>query len=98
MATSQSIGFALFGYLFFGISGAVFLALHSAQTLRVLPQPETRGRDLGIFNLTNTLPAMIMPWLTLAMVPVFGFSGLFILLALLSAGAFLILFTMPRSG
>ncbi|MEL6753662.1 MAG: MFS transporter, partial [Pseudomonadota bacterium] len=60
----------------------------------VLPRPERRGRDLGIFNLTNTIPALIMPWLTLALVPVFGFGGLFFLLAALAIAAFLILFTM----
>ena len=96
MGTAWSVGSALAGYFLFGIAGAVFLSLHTAQTLRVLPRPERRGRDLGLFNLTNTVPALIMPWLTLLLVPVFGFSGLFYLLAALALLAFAILFTMPR--
>jgi MFS family permease len=95
MALSDGIGGAIAGYLVFGLSTSVFLALHSSQTLRVLPRPATRGRDLGIFNLTNTVPSLIMPWLTLAMVPVFGFAGLFWLFAGLAAIATILLATMP---
>jgi hypothetical protein len=62
----------------------VFLALHSAQVLRVLPRSDRRGRDLGFFNLTNTVPAMVMPWLTLLLVPQLGFTALFAVLAALA--------------
>jgi len=94
MAVAVQLNFAIAGYLIFGVAGTVFLSQHSAQTLRVLPNPKNRGRDLGFFNLTNTVPSLIMPWLTLALVPVFGFSGLFFLLAALATLAFLILQTM----
>lgn len=94
MAVAAQLRFAIAGYLIFGVAGTVFLSQHSAQTLRVLPNPRNRGRDLGFFNLTNTVPSLIMPWLTLALVPVFGFSGLFLLLAALASVAFLILLTM----
>jgi len=96
MGFSSGPAMAIAGYLLFGIAGTIFLSLHSAQTLRVLPRPERRGRDLGIFNLTNTVPSLIMPWLTLALVPVFGFSALFILLAVLAGMAFLLLFSLLR--
>lgn len=97
MALADSLVFAIAGYALFGISSGIFLALHSSQTLRILPRPATRGRDLGLFNLTNTIPSLIMPWLTLAMVPVFGFDGLFLLLAALVFIAFLLLATMSNT-
>jgi len=50
----------------------------------VLPAPQHRGRDLGLFNLTNTVPGMVMPWLTVLLVPSFGYSALFVLFATLS--------------
>lgn len=78
-------------YALFGIAAAVFLALHSSQTLRVLPQPRNRGRDLGVFNLTNTVPSLIMPGLTLALIPRLGFDALFLVLAALVAGSALLL-------
>lgn len=98
MAASQDLAVAIAGYVVFGLSTSVFLALHSSQTLRVLPRPETRGRDLGLFNLTNTVPSLIMPWLTLALVPVFGFGGLFVVLSALAALATVLLITMPASN
>lgn len=76
---------AIAGYVLFGISSMSFLALHASQTLRVLPRPQNRGRDLGLFNLTNTVPSLIVPWLALALVPSLGFNALFMALALLAA-------------
>jgi len=93
MAIAPDITIALIGYAIFGLAAGVFLALHSAQTLRVLPRPQNRGRDLGLFNLTNTTPSLIMPALTLTMVPTFDFAGLFVALAVLAAIACLLLMT-----
>jgi predicted MFS family arabinose efflux permease len=96
MAVAEGLPIAITGYVVFGLSSSIFLALHSSQTLRVLPAPETRGRDLGFFNLTNTVPSLIMPWLTLALVPTYGYDALFILLAGLAILACIMLLTMPR--
>jgi MFS family permease len=87
---------AVLGFGLFALASAGFLALHSAQTLRVLRRPGRRGRDLGLFNLTNTIPSLIMPWLTLGVMPQFGFAGLFLVLALLCVAGALIL--SPRRG
>ncbi|OSZ67199.1 MFS transporter [Sphingomonas sp. IBVSS1] len=84
MALADGLAMAASGFALFALASASFLALHSAQTLRVLRRPDRRGRDLGLFNLTNTIPSLIMPWLTLGMVPRFGYAGLFLVLALLS--------------
>lgn len=64
---------------------SVFLALHSALAMQLLPSPETRGRDLAILNLTNTLPACVPPLLA-ALVPAgAGLSAIFVALALVAA-------------
>lgn len=97
MAFAGGLDAAKASYLVFGIATTVFLSLHSGQTLRILPRPDRRGRDLGLFNLTNTVPSLIMPWLTISLVPGFGFDALFLLLAALTCVAVLLLATMPRS-
>lgn len=96
MAAAQGLASAMAGYVVFGLSASVFLSLHSAQTLRVLPRAAHRGRDLGLFNLTNTGPSLAMPWLALALVPEFGFTGLFVALASCALGATLLLLWMHR--
>ncbi|MFO6448584.1 MFS transporter [Erythrobacter sp. NE805] len=98
MAAAQGLAQAVAGYVLFGLAAAVFLALHSSQTLRVLALPQHRGRDLGLFNLTNTVPGMVMPWLTVLLVPRFGYAGLFLLFAALSlASAVLLATARPRA-
>ncbi|GAA4030056.1 hypothetical protein GCM10022281_06640 [Sphingomonas rosea] len=94
MASAKGLEVAIGGYVLFGLSASVFLSLHSAQTLRVLPRPDHRGRDLGVFNLTNTGPSLVMPWLTLALVPSFGFTGLFLALAGCALAATILLWRM----
>ncbi|BEV01909.1 MFS transporter [Novosphingobium olei] len=84
MALSSSRDGAIAGYIVFGVSTSAFLALHSAHTLRVLPDSRRRGRDLGLFNLTNTIPSLTVPALTLALVPSLGFAALFLALAVLA--------------
>lgn len=96
MACALTLAWAIIGYVIFGLATSMFLALHSGETLRVLPHPDRRGRDLGIFNLTNTLPSLIMPWLTVGLVPQFGFGVLFAVLALLATGASLLLISLPN--
>ena len=96
MALAGDANVAIAGYVLFGVASVLFLSLHSGQTLRVPPRPGTRGRDLGLFNLTNTVPSLIIPWLTLSLVPVFGFSGLFWVLAALCALASTLLLAISR--
>lgn len=96
MALATDLFAAKASYVVFGIAATIFLSLHSGQTLRILPRPEHRARDLGLFNLTNTVPSLIMPWLTISLVPGFGFDALFLLLAGLASVAVLLLATMPR--
>jgi hypothetical protein len=96
MALAEELEVAIAGYVLFGLAASVFLSLHTGQTLRVLPRASRRGRDLGLFNLTNTVPSLIMPWLALKLVPMFGFAGLFWLLAALALTAAMLLASLTE--
>ncbi|MGV3512872.1 MAG: MFS transporter [Novosphingobium sp.] len=98
MALASGRDGAIAGYILFGLSTSAFLALHSAHTLRVLPDSARRGRDLGLFNLTNTIPSLAMPALTLALVPSLGFGALFMVLAVLALCATALLLQMRRTA
>ncbi|HEX2794229.1 MAG TPA: MFS transporter, partial [Croceicoccus sp.] len=97
MALAGSMTSALAGYLVFGMSVTVFLSLHTSQTLRVLPLARHRGRDLGLFNLTNTVPSLFVPWLTIAIVPAFGYAALMAILAMLALIACVLLVSTGRA-
>lgn len=96
MAAAKTLEWAIAGYVLFGLAAAIFLSLHASQTLRVLPAPQHRGRDLGLFNLTNTGPGMVMPWLTVLLVPSFGYAALFAVFAMLALLSAALLTTFAR--
>jgi len=69
MAAAPNWAVAALGYGAAMSGMSVFLATQSALAMQLLPSPRHRGRDLGILNLTNTLPAMVAPLLALALSP-----------------------------
>lgn len=48
---------------FIGIGFGIYVALDLALVLQVLPNPEERGKDLGVFNLANAGPGSFAPYL-----------------------------------
>lgn len=84
MAVASGFMGAVVGYGIAQTGLSVFLALHSALAMQMLPSPETRGRDLAVLNLTNTLPACVPPLLA-ALVPAgAGLGAVFVVLALVA--------------
>ncbi len=71
-----------------GLGYGCFLAVDQALATQVLPDPETRGKDLGIMNIATAVPQAAAPLLGALLVFVAGFPGLFIMAALFAfAGA-----------
>jgi hypothetical protein len=95
MAVSGAPATAKLAYVLFVSANATFLALHASQMLTVLPDAATRARGIGVFNLTNTAPSLIMPWIAISLVPGSGFGALFLVLALLALLAAALLAAMP---
>ncbi|MBL0966739.1 MAG: efflux RND transporter permease subunit, partial [Blastomonas sp.] len=65
---------------------------------RISQNPGSRGLGIGLFNLTNTAPSLIMPWIAISMVPDFGYASLFLVLALLALAAALLLISLPHDA
>ena len=64
MATLPGSAGLAAGFLLFATGWGVFLPLQVGQVMRRLPDPDHRGRDLGVLNLANTLPVLIGQGLT----------------------------------
>jgi MFS family permease len=56
---------ALLGYGLFSAGLGMFLAIDVALVAQILPDPHRRGRDLGVMNAANTLPAIVGPLIAL---------------------------------
>ena len=81
MGASADPRLVIAAYVLCVIGSTVFLSLHSAFVMKYLPRRDRLGRDLGIINLTNTLPSIFGAPLALLVVPAWGYSGLLLLLA-----------------
>lgn len=84
---------AVVGYVLFSCGVGAFLSVQQTYAMQLLPSPRHRGRDLGILNLTNTIPALAAPALAVALVTVDDFGPLLLILAVLTAlaGALILL-------
>jgi MFS family permease len=65
-----------------GLGYGCFLSVDQALATQVLPDPESRGKDLGIMNIATAVPQAIAPLLGAGIVAMLGgFTGLFLLAA-----------------
>jgi MFS family permease len=63
-----------------GLGYGCFLSVDQALATQVLPDPESRGKDLGIMNIATAVPQAIAPLIGAAVVAMMGgFTGLFIM-------------------
>lgn len=92
MAWASDFATAALCFGLVSVGSAVFLALHSAFAMQLLPNPGHRGRDLGLLNLTNTLPSLLGPLLAWTLATPHDFDTVMLALAGLAiCGGLLIL-------
>jgi len=87
MAFSHHWAAAFFGYLVFSFGVGLFLTLQNAYAMQLLANSGRRGRDMGILNLTNTLPAMVATGLAWGFARSGDFSQVLLILAALAVVA-----------
>lgn len=81
LAFARDWNMAAVAFALYALGSAAFLSLHSGFAMQLLPDPRHRGRDLGLINLTNTLPALIGPLLTWALATPHDFRAVMLTLA-----------------
>ena len=85
---------AMLGYTIFVSGLCCFLTIDVALVAQILPSDEHRGRDLGIMNAANTLPAILGPVLALTLLDrEHDYNRLFVCLLLALAGSGIALLT-----
>ena len=97
MAVADSFAVGAIAFCVYAAGASVFLALHASFAMQLLPSPRHRGRDLGLLNLTNTLPGLLGPLLTWALATPTDFRAVMLVLAALTlCGGLIILFARGR--
>jgi len=81
----------------FGLGFGVYLAVDIALITQVLPSASDRGKDLGIFNIANTLPQVLVP--IVAALTINAFHNYTVLFAIVAVAALLSgLLVLPIKG
>lgn len=97
MAMAQTWTQAAIAFAVHSCGWSIFLALHGGFAMQLLPNPRRRGRDLGLLNLTNTLPQLVGPGLTWLLATPQDFDAALLTAAALTAcGALTILAVRGR--
>jgi MFS family permease len=97
MALADDFAGATAAFCVYTAGASVFLALHASFAMQLLPNPHHRGRDLGLINLTNTLPSLLGPMLTWLLATPADFDAVLLVLAALTmCGGFVILAAKGR--
>ena len=82
LALVPSVEVAMVAAGLLGLGYGCFLSVDQALATQVLPDPQTRGKDLGIMNIATAVPQAIAPLLgALVVAALAGFQGLFLLAA-----------------
>lgn len=84
LALARDWNAAAIAFALYALGSAVFLSIHSGFAMQLLPSPQHRGRDLGLINLTNTLPALAGPLLTWLLATPRDFGAVMLVLAFLT--------------
>jgi MFS family permease len=61
LAFIPQYGVAMLGAALLGLGYGCFLSVDQALATQVLPDPATRGKDLGIMNIASAVPQAIAP-------------------------------------
>ena len=93
LAFATTFTTAIFAAVFLGVGFGAYLAVDFALLTQVLPFEDSRGKDLGMINIANSLPQVFAPliaWLSVTWLG--GYSTLFMCSAVISLlGAVLVL-------
>jgi MFS family permease len=84
MAFANDFASGAVAFCVYTAGASVFLALHASFAMQLLPNPRHCGRDLGLLNLTNTLPALLGPTLTWGLATPTDFDTVMLVLAALT--------------
>ncbi len=82
LAVAPDVTVAMVAAGLLGLGYGTFLSVDQALATQVLPDPHTRGKDLGIMNIATAVPQALAPLLGAFVVAwLVGFQGLFVLAA-----------------
>ncbi|MEU0797358.1 MFS transporter [Amycolatopsis sp. NPDC005961] len=98
VALAPSIPVVYLGTAVMSLGYGTFLATDFALCLRMLPDPESAGKDFAVLNIASTLPVAVVPFVAPALLAAGGFFAMFACLAVLGAAGAVCVLRVPDIG
>lgn len=98
VALAPTIPVVYAGAAIMSLGYGTFLATDLALCLRMLPDPETAGRDFALLNVAAILPTAAVPFVAPALLSAGGFAALFGGLAVLGVAGAMSVLRLPDIG
>ncbi|MFC0545915.1 MFS transporter [Kutzneria chonburiensis] len=98
VALAPGIPAVFLGAAVMSLGYGAFLATDFALCLRMLPDPESAGKDFAVLNIAAILPIAVVPFAAPALLSVGGFATLFGGLAVLAAAGAVSILRVPDIG
>lgn len=81
-----------------GVGAGIFLSVDLALSVRMLPDPENVGKDIGVLSLASTLPGSVVPFVAPLFLLVGGYTALYIGLAVFGIVGAVLVTRLPELG
>jgi len=98
VALAPGIASVFVGAAVMSLGYGAFLATDFALCLRMLPDPESAGKDFAVLNIASILPVAVVPFAAPALLSVGGFAMLFGGLAVFAAAGAVSVLRVPDIG
>jgi MFS family permease len=98
MTAATTLGAVYGAMAMLGIAMGQFVAIDNAICIRMLPNEENVGRDLGIINLASTLPQSVVPFIAPFLLYLGGFPMFYGTLAVIACAGAAVVFHLPEIG
>jgi len=98
VALAPGIASVFVGAAVMSLGYGAFLATDFALCLRMLPDPESAGKDFAVLNIASILPVAVVPFAAPALLSVGGFATLFGGLAVFAAAGAVSVLRVPDIG
>jgi MFS family permease len=98
MTTATTLGAVYVAMAMLGIAMGLFVAIDNAICIRMLPNRDNVGRDLGIINLASTLPQSFVPFIAPFLLHIAGFPMLYSTLAVIACAGAAAVLHLPEIG
>lgn len=98
MALANEMWIVFVAVALLGIAQGLLVSVDTALCVRMLPNSDNAGKDLGVINMANTLPQSVVPFIAPGLLALGGYPMLYVVLAVVALAGAAAVVRLPEIG